>query len=308
MLLECFDSNFLGSRRVSRIRSLRYTTQLYRLFQHSNWYFCTTFPRLFAGLSFCLKMSENGICRHVHILFQICNSDIRDDAIIYMTDFLQTLNRHGISLFQRAFLFIVWHWGCFVCLSPSVCFAFEWDAGEDDRPLVSDFCHSFQGLLDHDWNCKSIVHVPSTENTLPLSSQLRLSFFVSWWLIPSPQHRSGLWSFEFSSSGQNEVLQLSSIVNSTAPCFAPFIDHTKPTQSEVEQNSVILTCTILPGSYLRAFHSQVIEQHPIWRRNLEHRHFCVLVVNKVESLCTASWALVASYIIYIHHVHNLSSS
>ena len=37
--------------------------------------------------------------------------------------------------------------------------------------------------------------------------------------------------------------EMSSICDSSAPCFAPFLGHTKPTQSEVEQTSSILTCT-----------------------------------------------------------------
>ena len=59
--------------------------------------------------------------------------------------------------------------------------------------------------------------------------------------------------------------------NSALLCFDQFPDHTRPTQSEVEQNSVILTCTILPGSHLRAFRSLIIVHDPIWRRNLGRR-------------------------------------
>ena len=73
--------------------------------------------------------------------------------------------------------------------------------------LVKGLDWNYRNLL---WN---IVLVPSTENTPPLSSQ-RLSFLLdSWWLLLFPQLRSRLWSFEFSSSDQHEVLQTSSIVN-----------------------------------------------------------------------------------------------
>ena len=80
--------------------------------------------------------------------------------------------------------------------------------------FVSDHCTSLLVLVCHDWNYMSlllnIVHVLSTENTLPLSSLRRLSFlFNSRGLILFPQLRSGLWSFEFSSSDQYEVLQMS---------------------------------------------------------------------------------------------------
>ena len=70
--------------------------------------------------------------------------------------------------------------------------------------------------------------------------------------------------------------------------FEQFPDHTKPIQSEVEQNSVILTCTIIPGSNQRAFHSLIIVHDPIWRRNLGRRHSENLIANKSESPCAAS--------------------
>ena len=104
---------------------------------------------------------------------------------------------------------------------------------------VSALCHCCQRLLCHDWKCMSLlwnsVHVPSTENTLTLSSERMLSFlFDSWWLILGPQHRSGLWSLEFWSSDQY-VLQLSSIVNHSAFHYLEqFLDRTKPRQSEIE--------------------------------------------------------------------------
>ena len=55
-------------------------------------------------------------------------------------------------------------------------------------------------------------------------------------------------------------------------CFEPFLDHAMPIQSGVEQNSVILTCTILPGSHLKACRLLIIELDPIERRNLGRRH------------------------------------
>ena len=71
----------------------------------------------------------------------------------------------------------------------SICSAFEWDAGEDDRPFVSDCNLCVQKLESHEWNYMSllwnIVRVLSTVNTLQLSSQHRLCvLFDSWWLNP----------------------------------------------------------------------------------------------------------------------------
>ena len=177
--------------------------------------------------------------------------------------------------------------------------------------FVSDLCHCFHGLLCHDWNYMiflwTIVRLLSTENTLPLSPPRRLSFlFDSWWLIPFPQHRSGFWSFEFSSSDQFEVLQLFSIVDSSAPGFAPLLDHKKPTQSGVEQNSEILTCTILPGSNQRAFHSLIIVHDPIRRRKLEHHHSVNLKRTKLRVLVRLHKLRLTEKL--VDHVRNLFSS
>ena len=76
----------------------------------------------------------NGICRHAHILSQTCKSDTRDGARIYMTDFLQNLKGHGISLSSNEFSCLLLDPCEGFCPSPSVCFAFQWDAREDDRP------------------------------------------------------------------------------------------------------------------------------------------------------------------------------
>ena len=90
-----------------------------------------------------------------------------------------------------------------------------------------------------------------------------LSFFDSWCLLLSPQLRSGLWSFEFSS------LKTFSIVNNlSVHCFEQFLGRTKPRQSEAEQSPVILTCTILRGSHLTAYRLLIIEFDPIERRSL----------------------------------------
>ena len=79
--------------------------------------------------------------------------------------------------------------------------------------LVSDHRASLLELVCHGWNYMSllsnIVHVLSTQHNLTLCSPRRLSFlFDSWWLILFPQLRFGLWSFEFSSSDQYDVLQI----------------------------------------------------------------------------------------------------
>ena len=61
-------------------------------------------------------------------------------------------------------------------------------------------------------------------------------------------------------------------VHSGSHCFVQLLGHARSSQSEVEQISVILTCTILPGSGLKAFHSLLMVHDPILHRNLGHRH------------------------------------
>ena len=190
--------------------------------------------------------------------------------------FLQILNRHGISflLSEELSSSLPDSFDGF-CPSPSV-FAFELDAGEDDRPFRLWPAPLFPEAMCHDWDFMRLlwntVHVPSPENTLPLSSQPRLCFlFDSWWLLLFPQLRYGLWSFEFSSSDQYEVLQLSSILNySVVHCFEQFQGRTKPKQSEAEQSPVILTWKIRPFPW--ACRKLIIEHDPIERRSLGRRH------------------------------------
>ena len=109
-----------------------------------------------------------------------------------------------------------------------------------------------------------------------------------------PQHRSEPLSFEFTSSDQHEVLQLSLIVNSSAFfCFQPFLDHIKPLQSEVDQNSVIFDLynpskIISEGISLTDKNARSHQTSKSWTSS-----FCKLTMNKSESPCTASWAPVA---------------
>ena len=66
---------------------------------------------------------------------------------------------------------------------------------------------------------------------------------------------------------------MSSIVNNlSAHYFEQFLGHIKPKQSEAEQSPVILSCPVLPGSHLEAYHLLMIELDRIQRRNLGHHH------------------------------------
>ena len=179
----------------------------------------------------------------------------------YMTGFLQNLNRHGISLFcLKSFPLC--------CLIPSRIFVPRRKSvlpsnGMREKTIVlfvSDLRHCFQRLPCHDWNCMSllwkIVHVPSTENTLPLSSQRRLSFLTlcDWSsfhnIAPDPEVSSShhLMNMKFYSCLQFWIVRLS-FVSSRFLIIQ--------SQHSLKLGGfflVIMTCTILPGSYLSVFH------------------------------------------------------
>ena len=174
----------------------------------------------------------------VCIRSQTCSFDTREEASIYMRGFYKS----WIGMELRSFYLQSFPLCCLILLRVCLPLRQSWPSNLVREKtivlLVSDLCHRCRRSLSHDWNCMSlfwnIVHVPSTENTLPLSSQRRRSFlFDSWWLILFPQLPSGLWSFEFSSSDQYEVLQMSSTVNNLSVyCLERFLDRTKPGRSD----------------------------------------------------------------------------
>ena len=65
-----------------------------------------------------------------------------------MTDFLQNLNRHGISLLSILFSCLLPYPCEDCCPSPSVRFALVRDAGEDDRLLSSLTFATVSRVLD----------------------------------------------------------------------------------------------------------------------------------------------------------------
>ena len=110
--------------------------------------------------------------------------------------------------------------------------------------------------------------------TLPLSSQRRLCFLYdsgnrsSFHNIFSNSEVSishHLINMKFHCSFQSLTVRI-------LHCFVQLLDHAKPSQSEVEQSPLILTCTILPGSRLEAFRLLLIVHDPIVHRNLGRGH------------------------------------
>ena len=111
--------------------------------------------------------------------------------------------------------------------------------------------------------------LPSIDRILPLSSQRGLSFLCDpWKLLLYPQFHFELWSFAFSSSDQFVASQMSSVFGTLVAHFiGSSLGHTKPIQSEDEQNPAVLTCTNLPRPFMHVLHLLTIELGPIVHRN-----------------------------------------
>ena len=180
-LTVCFDPNFplFTLNRFSRIRTLRYTTQLCRLLQQCNWSFCTTFLWLLAGRSFYLNMSEMAfVAIYVSFFRLVILTHGRMPELTWRFFFTEFESAWNFTLAQRAFLFIAWSlWG-FLSLAVSLFCLRMGCRRRRSSFFASDLCHCFLVLVCHDWNYMgllwNIVHVPSNESTLPLSSQRRL--------------------------------------------------------------------------------------------------------------------------------------
>ena len=89
--------------------------------------------------------------------------------------------------------------------------------------------------------------------------------------------------------------------------FEQPLEHTRPSQTEVEQNSVILTCTILPGSRLKAFRLLQSVRDPILNRNLGD---VLILQTHSEKICESLYCFLISGCTerLINHARNLSSS
>ena len=92
--------------------------------------------------------------------------------------------------------------------------------------------------------------------------------------------------------------------SSVSHCVEQFLDHTMPSQSDVERKSAILTCTILPGFGLKAFHSQCmvtsyIEILDVVISQSHTDQVCESLFSFIRFGCTA---------ILVDHVHNFGQS
>ena len=179
---------------------------------------------------------------HICIRSQACSFDTRKGAKIYMAGFYN----FGISTEFCTFCLKSFHLCCLMVLKIFLPRRQSWPLNlVRDKTIVlfvSDYRTSLLVLVCDDWNYMSlllnIVHVPSTDSILPLSSP-RWPFFP-WLLLLFPQLRSGLWNFDFWSSDQYEVLQTSSIVNNlSAQYFGRSLSRTKPRQYEAEESHAI---------------------------------------------------------------------
>ena len=124
------------------------------------------------------------------------------DAKFYMTVFYKLCN--GTEF--RSFCLKSFHLSCLMFLTTFLPRRQSWPSNlVRERTIVlfvSDHRTSLLVPVCHDWNNMSlilnIVHVSSTENTLPLSSQRRLSFLF-WLLVTDPRSTTSLQTLKFPS-------------------------------------------------------------------------------------------------------------
>ena len=266
-LTACFDPNIPGSRRIDFLGQESWDTQPNCVdpFYKASDPFA---PPLF---DFLLGFSSASTCRKQHLspctqpFFRLVILTHGEDANNYMTDFWIGME------FQSCLSFF----SCLLpdpcegfCSSPSVRFAFERDAGEKTIALfVSDYYLCFQKPVRVEtettgvsFGTLSVCRPLKTLSHFPLNvSFLSFSTLGDW-----SRSTTSFQTPKFSSSHQYEVWQLS-------PSFEQLLD-TRPSQSELENDSIILTCIILPGSQVKAFRSLITVHDPISHRNLGHRH------------------------------------
>ena len=190
----------------------------------------------------------NGVCRHVHILFQTCNSDTREDAKTYMTFF---------SLSPHEFCFLLPDPCEDVCPSPSVLFCL-WRPVSRSLDVMTETAWISFGTLS--------VRLPlETLSYCPLNAS-SFSFLTL-----------GDWSSFHNIAPDPEVLSSHNLINMKFYRCLQFVivrllGSGRFLIVQWHHSLKSLTCTILPGSYLRACHSQIMKHDRIWRRILEHRH------------------------------------
>ena len=157
---------------------------------------------------------------------------------------------------------------------------------------VSDLFHRCWRPYCHDWNCMSllwnIVHVPSTENTLPLSFQRRLSFLF--WLLVT----------DLLSTTSFRTLKFRVLIIWSTWFFTTVFNCWQFGSWSYKANTV---WSWTEFSTFDLFHpSRIISESTSLTDNKVWSHltskswtssFRKLIVNKVESPCTASWAPVA---------------
>ena len=110
----------------------------------------------------------------------------------------------------------------------------------------------------------------STENTLHFPHNVGFL----WLLVTDPLSTTSFQTLKFRFLIIWSIWSCTDVFNRkifVCPCFELFLGRTKPRQSEAEQSPVILTCTIPPGPFLKAFRLLIMELDPIERRCLGRR-------------------------------------
>ena len=229
---------------------------------------------------------------HICILFVKCSSHTREDASNYTTDWYNfSIDMEFYSFCQQIFhpfrqMIFPFVFGCLRIWS------------RRGRPLFlfkkfAPVTRSSNSMME-----TTRVSFRTISSCLPLPAISHFPFNVGFNYLSTPCHYSMnhiVSGFKVPTSHLlvKKTISLMFLIlnNLFVFCFAPFLDHTEPTQSVTEQNPLIFTCTILPGPYPNVVHLLIIVPDVRWYRKSWTSSFWRRIVNKSESPCTDSEAL-----------------
>ena len=261
-----FDPNFPSSRRIDFLGWLSWDTQPKCMNSFSK--ATDSFHHFSSTFYWAAHQPQHGwridICRHICITMQTWTWDTREGAKNYMKDmytFSQgNFGTESFLLFQKGSLLC-----CLNSLRVSARQSVPSLLVQEKTILLFVSDHICFQTLDHDGNNMSlllkIVHLLSTDSMSHLP--IHAGFFPFKLLVTAPLSTISFQALKF------RVLIVWSI--SVFRCFEYSLVHTKPTQSQAEQNPAIFDLCNTRGPSPWVFHLLPVELGPILHRNPE-RH------------------------------------
>ena len=188
-LTACFVLNFPGSRRIDFLGLKFWDTQPNCIDSFN----IATDPFAPPFFDFLFGFPSASTCRKWHL--SPCTQPYSDLQFRHTggcqnphDGFLQNVNRHGISYLSFELSYLLPDPCEDFCSSPSVCYAFEWDAGEDDRLfrlLTSETTKVSFGTLSMCLPLKTLSHFPLNVGFVSSLTLRNWSSFHN--IVPGPE-------------------------------------------------------------------------------------------------------------------------